>query len=105
MKNKQSKPSLLIRIVGSRIAAYCVIVVLTVILVAGKSHREPVPVVHEYDPCSPKVDMGRHTVNRFTRPNLLNDEYVECTDLSVLKDQLSQYIEDEKKRGGAMDVS
>src|SRR5690349_5491907 len=103
MKEKQSKPNLFVRIIGSRILAYTAIVIL-IILVVTKQTR-PVTVVSEYDPCSTKLDMTRHTINRFTRPNLLNDEYVECGNLSVVKDQITQYIDDAKKRGEATDIS
>src|SRR5712672_4797818 len=98
MKEKQSKPNLFVRIIGSKILAYSIIIVLVFMLVE-KSHPDPVAVINEFDPCAPKVDVSRHTQNRFTRPNLLNDEYVECSNLSVVKDQLTQYIDDEKKKG------
>jgi beta-lactamase class A len=105
MKEKQNKSNLFLRIVGSRTLAYSAVIVLTIMLLAGKSKPAKVAVVNEYDPCSPKVDVSRHEVNRLTRPYLLNDEYVECGNLSVVKDQLTQYIDDEKKKGNAADIS
>jgi beta-lactamase class A len=71
--------------------------------VSKSSH--PVSVVKEADPCDTKLDMTQREANRLTRPNLLNDENVECGDLSVVKEQLTRYIEDEKKNGDATDVS
>ncbi len=103
MKDKQSKPNLFLRLIGSKILAYMIIVVLTILIVTKDTR--PVTVVEKYDPCAPKVDMSRHPINRFTRPNLLNDEYVECGDLSVLKYELTQYIEDEEKKGEAKNIS
>src|SRR5829696_6515598 len=103
MKDKKSKPNLFIRIIGSKVLAYIIIVVLVIVLVTEKTH--PVTVVDAYDPCAVKVDVSRHAGNKYTRPNLVVDEYVECTDLSILKDQLTLYIEDEKKRGGVTDIS
>src|SRR5258705_3334803 len=105
MKEKQRKPNLFLRIMGSKILAYSIIIVLVFMLVIEKSHPGPVAIVNEYDPCSPKVDVSRHAQNRFTRPNLLNDEYVECGNLAAVKDQLTQYIDDEKKKGNAVDIS
>jgi hypothetical protein len=105
MKNRQNKPNPFLRIIGSKITAYAAIIVLTAMLLAGKSHHDAPAVVNEYDPCSPKVDVTRHELNRLTRPYLLNDEYVECGNLSAVKDQLTQYIEEAKKRGEATDIS
>ena len=107
MKEKKDKANLFLRIVGSKTLAYSVIVALTILLVSHKTHPDVVTTTASvnYDPCSSKLDMARHTSNRFTRPNLLNDEYVECRDLELLKDRLVEYIEDEKKKGDATHIS
>jgi hypothetical protein len=104
MKAQKNKENVFISILGSRILAYMIIVILTIILVTKDTR--PVTVVNNGpDPCSPKVDVSRHAKNKYTRPNLLNDEYVECGDLSIVKEEIAQYIEEEKKKGGVKDIS
>lgn len=102
-KDKSNKTNILVKIFGSRLFAYLLVIVLVILLVTKDTR--PVTIVNENDPCAPKIDMGHHAANRLTRPNLLNDEYVECGDLSVLKDEITQYIDDEKKKGEAQDIS
>ncbi len=103
MEDKKSKPNLFLSIIGSKVLAYIIIMALVIMVVAKDTH--PVTVVNKYDPCAPKVDVSRHAANKYTRPNLLNDEYVECGDLTVLKDELAQYIDGAQKRGEATNVS